>query len=192
MSEAKTTTDHRQIQKWVEARGGIPAHVKRTGRGRDLGVLRIDYPGFSGEESLERISWDDWFKAFDAHQLAFLYQDSVKGGAKSRFSKLVAREGRRATPRRVSGAKRTTSRRATAQRGAAKRGSAKRSSAKRSMSGSAGTRAGAKRSTAKRSSVGRASTARGAAKKRSTLGRGAPKKRATSRSRTKKRSSART
>jgi len=53
MSEAKTTTDHREIQKWVEARGGIPAHVKRTGRGRgDLGVLRIDYPGFSGEESL--------------------------------------------------------------------------------------------------------------------------------------------
>jgi len=180
MSESKTTTDHRQIQKWVEARGGIPAHVKRTGRGRDVGVLRIDYPGFSGDESLERLSWDDWFRAFDEHQLAFLYQESVKGGAKSRFSKLVARNGRGATPRRVSGAKRTSSRRTTARRGAAKRGSAKRAT-------------GAKRSTIakRRTTAKRTTTGRGAPKKRATTGRGAPKKRATSRSRTKKRASAR-
>lgn len=146
MSEAKTTTNHQEIRKWVEARGGIPAHVKRTGRGGDQGVLRIDYPGFSGQESLGRISWDDWFKAFDDNQLAFLYQDSVKGGAKSRFSKLVAREGRRAPPRRVSAAKRTTARGA--------RGSAKHTAAKR---GTAAKRATPKRATTKKRATRRVS-----------------------------------
>ena len=54
-SNAKVTTDHRLIRKWVEARGGHPATVKRTRRGDEPGVLRIDYPGYSGEEALEPI-----------------------------------------------------------------------------------------------------------------------------------------
>ena len=88
MASAKATIDHDQIRKWVEARGGYPAHVKRTGTRRgNPGVLRIDYPGFSGEESLERIDWDQWFEWFDRDKLAFLYQDEKK----SRFSKLVDR-----------------------------------------------------------------------------------------------------
>ena len=87
MPSAKATTDHDTIRKWVEQRGGHPAHVKRTGRSRnDAGLLRIDYPGFSGEETLEEIEWDDFFKAFDKNKLAFLYQ-----GGRSRFSKLVDR-----------------------------------------------------------------------------------------------------
>jgi hypothetical protein len=62
--------------------------VKRTGSRRgDLGVLRIDYPGFSGTDTLERIDWEEWFAAFDRNKLAFLYQDKRN----SRFSKLVAR-----------------------------------------------------------------------------------------------------
>ena len=72
----------------MEARGGFPAHVKRTeGPGDDPGVLRIDYPGYSGQETLERISWDDWFEWFERNKLAFLYQDKRN----SRFSKLVSR-----------------------------------------------------------------------------------------------------
>ncbi|HEY0161002.1 MAG TPA: hypothetical protein VGF28_27200 [Thermoanaerobaculia bacterium] len=83
-----TTTKREEIQRWVEERGGFPAHVVRTsGPGDDPGVLRIDYPGFSGTESLERISWDEWFEWFDRNKLAFLYQDKKN----SRFSKLVAR-----------------------------------------------------------------------------------------------------
>ena len=83
-----TTTDRKEIRQWVEARGGFPAHVKKTGtRKGDLGVLRIDYPGYSGKDTLERVSWDAWFKAFDRNKLAFLYQDKKN----SRFSKLVAR-----------------------------------------------------------------------------------------------------
>lgn len=82
-----TTTDHDEIRNWVEARGGFPAHVSRTGNRKDPGVLRIDYPGFSGRGTLERISWDEWFDWFDRDKLAFLYQDKKN----SRFSKLVAR-----------------------------------------------------------------------------------------------------
>jgi hypothetical protein len=50
-------------------------------------VLRIDYPGYSGTQTLERMSWDDWFNWFDRDKLAFLYQKK----ANSRFSKLVRR-----------------------------------------------------------------------------------------------------
>jgi hypothetical protein len=61
--------------------------VIRTSGRKDPGVLRIDYPGFSGRETLERIEWDQWFEWFEKNGLAFLYQN-VKN---SRFSKLVNR-----------------------------------------------------------------------------------------------------
>jgi hypothetical protein len=87
-SSAKMTTDHDEIRQWVESRGGHPATVKRTTRSNQAaGVLRIDFPGFSGEESLKEISWDKWFETFDERKLAFLYQDKPK----SRFNKLVNR-----------------------------------------------------------------------------------------------------
>ncbi len=82
--------DHDEIRRWVEARGGFPAHVKATGAGDDPGILRIDYPGFSGQKSLERISWDEWFDAFEENELAFLCQDR-KDHRVSRFSKLIRR-----------------------------------------------------------------------------------------------------
>lgn len=53
-------------------------------------MLRIDYPGFSGEETLQPIEWDEFFEQFEANNLAFLYQGGK--GNKSRFSKLVSRE----------------------------------------------------------------------------------------------------
>ena len=85
-SEAKVTTDHDEIREWVEERGGHPARVKGTE------LLRIDYPGFSGEERLEEINWDEFFEAFDENNLAFLYQEKTKDGKQSRFSKLVERD----------------------------------------------------------------------------------------------------
>jgi len=88
MARAKATTDHETIRRWVEERGGYPARVKGTGSGGSPGVLRIDYPGFSGEQSLEQIPWDDFFDAFETNELAFLYQDE----SDSRFSKLVSRD----------------------------------------------------------------------------------------------------
>jgi competence ComEA-like helix-hairpin-helix protein len=84
---AKRTIDHDEIRRWVEERGGKPAHVKRTTQGNDPGVLRIDYPGFSGQDTLEPLPWEQWLDWFDRNDLAFLYQDEKS----SRFSKLVRR-----------------------------------------------------------------------------------------------------
>ncbi len=89
---AKATIDHATIQKWVEQRGGHPAHVKATGSSADPGILRIDFPGFSGEGTLERIGWDQFFDWFDRNQLALIHQDRTRGGKPSRFNKLVSRD----------------------------------------------------------------------------------------------------
>ena len=85
--ESKTTTNHDEIRKWVEERGGHPATVRGTGDRDEPGVLRIDFPGYSGKDRLEEISWDEWFRAFDENGLALLYQDE----GQSRFNKLVNR-----------------------------------------------------------------------------------------------------
>jgi hypothetical protein len=88
MASASTTTDHEAIRKWAEARGGHPARVKGRGPG---GILRIDFG--EPEESLEQISWDEFFDVFEGRKLAFLFQDEADGG-KSRFNKLVDRSTR--------------------------------------------------------------------------------------------------
>jgi hypothetical protein len=85
------TTDHDKITRWVEERNGQPAIVKGTEKGRSA-LLRIDYPGFTGEETLEAVSWEEFFRIFDKNNLAFLYQDHTADGDLSRFSKLIDRD----------------------------------------------------------------------------------------------------
>jgi len=85
------TTDHKKIQKWAEEREGKPAIVKGT-ESKDSALLRIDFPGYSGEDRLAEIEWEEWFRIFDENELAFLYQDKTAGGKQSRFSKLVNRK----------------------------------------------------------------------------------------------------
>ena len=92
--EAQVTTDHEEIRRWVEARGGQPAQVKGTQR-RGSALLRIDYPGFSGEDTLEPIEWDEFFEIFDENNLAFLYQEKTADGGQSRFSKFINRDENR-------------------------------------------------------------------------------------------------
>jgi hypothetical protein len=91
VTRAKTTIDHQSIQQWVEERGGTPARVKNTDSERGPGVLRIDYPGFTGEDTLEPLEWEIFFEAFETNELAFLYQDEPD----SRFSKFIARDNMR-------------------------------------------------------------------------------------------------
>jgi hypothetical protein len=93
MSESRTTTDHDEIRRWVEARGGAPARVKDTGDHGDPGILRVDYPGRGDDEALEEVSWDEWFDWFEKNNLAFLYQETTADGNESRFSKLISRDG---------------------------------------------------------------------------------------------------
>jgi hypothetical protein len=91
MSESKKTTDHDEIRRWVEERGGQPATVEGTESGGEPGVLRIDYPGVGEDDKLKPISWEEFFEKFDEEQLAFLYQEETSSGDESRFSKLVRR-----------------------------------------------------------------------------------------------------
>jgi hypothetical protein len=92
--ETRKTTDHDEIRRWVEERGGRPAKVKGTeGGGDDPGILRIDFPGVGEEDRLEPISWEDFFEKFDEEKLAFLHQERLKSGEPSRFFKLVKRDG---------------------------------------------------------------------------------------------------
>jgi hypothetical protein len=104
---AEPTTDHEFIRRWVEERGGWPACVRGTGdRQGDIGMIRIDFPGFSGEESLERIDWDQWFQQFDENELAFLYRDMRHSdGELDRFNKLVKRTGDSSSGRRSGGSR---------------------------------------------------------------------------------------
>jgi hypothetical protein len=90
--ESKMTTNHDEIRKWAEARDGKPATVKSTASKDNAGLLRIDFPGYKGEGTLEEITWDEFFKKFDEKNLAFLYQDKTSSGEESRFFKFVSRE----------------------------------------------------------------------------------------------------
>jgi hypothetical protein len=89
--ERYITTSHRRIRKWAEARGAWPATVVETKNGGYPGVIRIDFPGNQSGESLERISWQEWFRAFDENDLVFLHQETFETGDKSDFNRLINR-----------------------------------------------------------------------------------------------------
>jgi hypothetical protein len=91
-ASSRPLTGHEEIQQWAEERGANPACVRGTGGGEDVGMIRLDFPGYSGEQSLEHIEWDDWFQKFDDSGLALLVQDTTARGQKSNFNKLVSRE----------------------------------------------------------------------------------------------------
>ena len=94
MATSKTTTDHETIRGWAEERGGKPAVVRSTRARSDPGILRLEFPGApnADDEALEQISWDEWFKKFDAANLALLYEEQMASGETSNFNKLVKRE----------------------------------------------------------------------------------------------------
>ena len=89
---SNVTTDHDEIRQWAEERGAEPACVKGTRNKRNSCMIRLDFPGYSGEDSLEHISWDEWFDNFDRNNLALIYQEKTSGGQRSNFNKLVSRQ----------------------------------------------------------------------------------------------------
>jgi hypothetical protein len=82
----RVTIDHDVIRRWAEQRHARPTFVKGTG------ILRLDFPGYSGEGKLQPKAWNDFFKRFDESNLAFVYQDRTARGQSSNFNKLVGRE----------------------------------------------------------------------------------------------------
>jgi len=93
MSHSRVLTDHDEIQKWAEQRKAKPSAVERTGEGDDVGIIRLDFPGYSGEGSLREITWPEFFEKFEESQLALVVQDTTAEGEQSNFSKLVRRGG---------------------------------------------------------------------------------------------------
>lgn len=85
---SQTTTNHETIRQWAQKHGGKPAAVARTHDQGDVGIIRIMFPKSrqSEHEGLQEISWDEFFKEFDARELALVYDEG------SLFSKVVSRE----------------------------------------------------------------------------------------------------
>jgi hypothetical protein len=90
-ARSRTSTDHDETRQWAEDRGAHPACVKGTGNKGDVGMLRLDFPGYS-EEKLQAITWDEFFEKFDERELALVFQEKTADGAKSNFNKLVNRD----------------------------------------------------------------------------------------------------
>ncbi|MCM4077202.1 hypothetical protein [Paractinoplanes hotanensis] len=81
------TTDHEVIRQWAKARRAVPSTVAGTQHDGHLGVLRFDFPGYSGDGLVE-VSWAEWFEAFDKRRLNFIYQERRSGGERSNFFQL--------------------------------------------------------------------------------------------------------
>jgi len=137
-SSSHVLTDHDEIRRWAEERGAKPAAVRNTGNDNDdVGIIRLDFPGYSGEGSLQEIEWDEWFESFEDNDLALVVQEKTANGQTSNFNKLVSRENALAS----SGGSDEGSNRSkgTSQRSNAKNSSKQTSSSKgRSSSGTGG------------------------------------------------------
>lgn len=85
---AETTTNHDEIRKWAESRGGKPAAVDRTHKGGGVGIIRIMFPKAqqSEHDALIEISWDEFFGEFEERELALLYDPT------SQFNKIIGRD----------------------------------------------------------------------------------------------------
>ena len=85
--QSLATRSHEVIQRWAEERDAKPSTVRGTGPEDRAGVLRFNFTGES-RDSLEEISWDEWFQPFDERQLVFLYQERKSDGSQSNFFRL--------------------------------------------------------------------------------------------------------
>ncbi|MFL6196636.1 MAG: hypothetical protein ACJ75H_20810 [Thermoanaerobaculia bacterium] len=80
MPETRTTTDHEEIRRWAEERGGKPAAVVSSSdeeQEKIAGGLRIDFPGLDNDEDLREITWTEFFDKFEEQNLVFMYQEEL-------------------------------------------------------------------------------------------------------------------
>ena len=82
--QSLATRDHEVIQRWVEQRGGRPATVPETEHDGRPGVLRFLFTD-DGNDRLQEISWEDFFRSFDERELVFLFQEHKADGSDSNF-----------------------------------------------------------------------------------------------------------
>ena len=106
MFNTRNIFDHAEIRAWVEERGGRPALGHGPTPGDDASNLRFMFgtaaaavPGDAGgvdaagtEERVEPIAWDEWFRRFEAENLALWVQDRNADGEVSRYYQITLRE----------------------------------------------------------------------------------------------------
>lgn len=135
-SSSRVLTDHDEIRRWAEERGAKPATVRNTHTDDNIGIIRLDFPGYSGEGSLEEIEWDEWFDNFDDHNLALIVQDQTAEGEESNFNKLVSRDSVETESSSKSGGRKNTAARGSGAKKSAARSESKSAAASRPDSGS--------------------------------------------------------
>ena len=74
---ARRLVDHASIIEWANARGASPARVATPVHSESDPGLRLEFKGngHGSDELLVSISWDEWFKTFDAYGLALVVDD---------------------------------------------------------------------------------------------------------------------
>lgn len=112
-SSSRVLTDHDEIRRWAEERDARPSAVQRTHTDDSVGIIRLDFPGYSGENSLEEIEWDEWFDKFDDNNLALIVQDKTAEGETSNFNKIVSRDNIKSTGSSGKSRRNTTSERSS-------------------------------------------------------------------------------
>ena len=79
---ARRLVDHNSIIEWASVRGARPARVALPGPdGSDPGLRLTFNDNGHSEELLMPISWDEWFRVFDAYRLALVVDDRMLGSA---------------------------------------------------------------------------------------------------------------
>lgn len=86
----ETTTDHETIRRWIEERGSTAARVTEP-TGDDPGSLAV-VPEGTDDESVEEITWEEFFRIFEEENLAFVHQTTRDDPDERWFCRFVDRE----------------------------------------------------------------------------------------------------
>ncbi len=86
--QSLATRNHEVIRQWADERQAVPTTVESTERNGRAGVLRLDFPGYGGNE-LGELTWDEWFETFDERNLIFVFQEHKADGSVSNFFRLT-------------------------------------------------------------------------------------------------------
>ncbi len=99
---SKILTSRDDIRQWVEARGGNPLMMDVADGTQTRTILQLTFGQHAlnadGNEGPDRVggfqlvSWEEWFAALEAGQLAMRVSDDPAGGNEAEFE-FVARDG---------------------------------------------------------------------------------------------------
>lgn len=79
------TLNHSKIRRWMEYRGGQPAHVKGIEDGLDSGGLYVKFENQEPALDIEDITWEKFFRIFKKNDLAFVFISKNPSGSLSYF-----------------------------------------------------------------------------------------------------------